>query len=260
VKRMPQRFLAISMCLIGAACTTRVSPVSAPTRDVAGTCQPVFGSPVCSFAQMSGSKVVELGAIVPMAAIDGSPADGAMAWPPVENAVIPMPAEARVATGVDHLTVYWEHHGHPPGPFLTPHFDFHFYTISDTERRAIDCTNKTKPSAFPTGYSMVDMDIPPVGMLTGLCVPRMGMHSLVSADMEATTPFSGTMVLGFYNGRPIFFEPMISKASLLERKSFTLPLVTPGGLAPGVQYPTKFEAIYNPSIPGYRFVFSGFGG
>lgn len=55
-----------------------------------------------------------------------------------------------------------------------------------------------------------------------------------SFTLEPTTPFSGTMVLGFYNARPIFFEPMVAKAKLQERKSFTLPLVTPPGLAAGV--------------------------
>ena len=259
MKRIHPQSAAILLTLIGAACATQSAPVSVPTREVAGSCQPVFGSQVCSFAEMSGTRVVALGATVPMAAIDGSPADAPMVWPPVANAVVPMPAEARAATGVDHLTIYWEHHGHPPGPFLTPHFDFHFYTISDAERQAIDCANKTKPPVLPTGYSMVDMELPGLGMLTGLCVPKMGMHSLVTTDLQATTPFSGTMVLGFYNARPIFFEPMVAKAKLLEKKSFTLPLVTPAGLAAGVQYPTRFEAVYDASIPGYRFVFSGFG-
>jgi hypothetical protein len=86
------------------------------------------------------------------------------------------------------------------------------------------------------------------------------MHSLVTTELQATTPFSGTVVLGFYNGRPIFFEPMIAKAKLEEKKSFTLPLIAPAGLAAGVHYPTRFEAVYEPSIPGYRLVFTGFGG
>ncbi|MEO8194493.1 MAG: hypothetical protein ABI681_11640 [Gemmatimonadales bacterium] len=195
-----------------------------------------------------------------MAAIENTPVSGPMVWPPVADAVIPMPAEARTATGVDHLTVYWEHHGHPPAPFLTPHFDFHFYAISDADRLAIDCANKSKPDAFPAGYSAPDMDIPGIGMLTGLCVPGMGMHSLVTSELASTTPFSGTMVLGFYNSKPIFFEPMIAKTKLMEKRSFTVPMTVPAGLAAGVRYPTKFEAVYDATIPGYRFVFTGFGG
>ena len=253
------QFVALSFVLVAAACATQVTPVSMPTRQVPGSCQPAFGAQICSYAEMSGTRVVALGATVPMAAIDNTPVDGPMVWPPVVEAVVPMPAEARAATGVDHLTVYWEHHGHPPTPFLTPHFDFHFYTISNAERQTIDCANKTKPAILPTGYSLLDVEIPGLGMLTGLCVPGMGMHSLVTSELAATTPFSGTLVLGFYNGRPIFFEPMLSKVKLEQKKSFTLPLVTPLGLAAGVHYPARFEAVYDASIPGYRFVFSGFG-
>ena len=247
-----------SLMLVG--CSSYSTPSVAPTREVAGSCGTAFGGSICSWAQMSGSNVVALGATVPMASIENSPADAPMAWPPVVSAVIPMPAEARTATGVDHLTVYWEHHGHPPTPFLTPHYDFHFYTISDADRMAIDCANKSKPDAVPAGYSLLDVDIPGIGMLTGLCVPGMGMHSLVSSELTATTPFSGTMVLGFYNAKPIFFEPMVAKAKLMEKRSFTLPMTIPAGLAAGVRYPTKFEAVYDAAIPGYRLVFTGFGG
>lgn len=93
-----------------------------------------------------------------------------MVWPPVVEAVVPMPAEARAATGVDHLTVYWEHYGHPPTPFLTPHFDFLFYTISNAERQTIDCANKTKPAILPTGYSLLDICPRCNGRAT--CAPR----------------------------------------------------------------------------------------
>ena len=251
--------LAALSSLLLAGCASYSAPVAAPTREVAGSCQSAFGSSICSWAQMSGSKVVALGATVPMAAIENTPADAPMVWPPVANAVISMPAEARAATGVDHLTVYWEHHGHPPTPFLTPHFDFHFYTISNADRLAIDCANKLKPDAVPAGYSLPDINIEGIGMLTGLCVAGMGMHSLVSSELAATTPFSGTMVLGFYDTKPIFFEPMIAKAKLMEKQSFTVPMTVPAGLAAGVHYPTKFEAIYDASIPGYRLVFTGFG-
>jgi hypothetical protein len=250
---------ALSSTLAAVACAGYSAPAVAPTREVAGTCQPAFGAQVCSWAQMSGSKVLAVGATVPMAAIDNTPVDAPMVWPPVVDAVVPMPAEARSATGIDHLALYWEHHGHPPKPFLTPHFDFHFYTISDADRRAIDCSSKAKPAVLPPGYSLPDVEIPGIGMLTGLCVSAMGMHSLVTTDLEATTPFSGTMVLGFYDTRPIFFEPMIAKAKLEEKQSFTVPMVMPAGLAAGVHYPTKFEAVYDATIPGYRLVFSGFG-
>jgi hypothetical protein len=181
-----------------------------------------------------------------------------MTWPPVPGAVIRLPEVARAAVGVDHLAVFWEAHGHPPGPFLTPHFDFHFYVISDSAREAIDCSNTTKPQAIPASYTLPDVDIPKLGMLTGLCVPKMGMHALPQEFATGTAPFTGTMVFGYYAQRPIFYEPMISRAMLQERRSFTLPVPPEGDLPKGVQYPTKFEAVYDSTTPAYRFVFSGF--
>jgi hypothetical protein len=195
-----------------------------------------------------------------MGAIENSPDDAPMTWPPTMAATVPMPADARRATGVDHMTVFWEAHGHPPTPFLTPHFDFHFYVIGDSLRQAITCADSTRPATLPAGYSLPDMDLPEIGHLPGVCVPQMGMHALVTTALEDTAVFSGTMVMGFYQGQPIFFEPMIARAKLLERRTFSLPMATPVALGPGVHYPTRFEAQYDPTLPGYRFVFSGLPG
>ncbi|HVD60266.1 MAG TPA: DUF5602 domain-containing protein [Gemmatimonadaceae bacterium] len=257
MNRKFQLVAGFSSCVILVAAAV---PARAQVHNVAGSCQPAFGSSICTWAKMAGSRVVSMGANVPLAAIENSPADGQMVWPPAPAAVIAMPTQARRATGVDHLTVYWEHHGHPPTPYLTPHFDFHFYTISDADRQAIDCTNKTKPLAAAAGYSLTDIDIPGIGKLEGLCVPGMGMHAISSSELTSTTPFSGTMVLGYYDSKPIFFEPMVAKAKLMEKKSFSLPMTVPKGLGKGVQYPRKFEAVYDAKMPGYRLVFTEFRG
>jgi hypothetical protein len=240
---------------------TNWAPATAPeTREHLKSCQAVFGAQVCTWSRTSGSRVVAFGATIPMASIENSPDSAAMTWPPTMVAEIPMPDDARRATGVNDLTVYWEPHGHPPAPFLTPHFDFHFYVISDSARMAIDCADSTKPATLPAGYSLPDMDLPGIGHLPGVCVPQMGMHSLPTKELSDTVIFSGTMVMGFYKGQPIFFEPMIARAKLLERHSFTIPMATPAGLGAGVHYPTRFDAEYDPAIPGYRFVFSGLPG
>lgn len=250
---------------LGVAFLTGSAPTWAPApapeiRETVGDCQLVFGAPVCTWSRKSGSRVVSFGALIPMAAIENSPDDAPMTWPPTMAAEVPMPADAKSATGVNHLTVFWEAHGHPPTPFLTPHFDFHFYVIDSGERMAITCADSTKPAVLPPGYTLPDMDLPEIGHLPGVCVPQMGMHALVTTELEDTATFSGTMVMGYYQGRPIFFEPMIARAKLLERRSFSLPMVTPVGLAAGVRYPTRFEAEYDPVLPGYRFVFSGLHG
>ena len=228
------------------------------TRTVQGECVDLYGGNVCTWATLgAGDKVVAYGATVPVASIQGAPADMEMVWPPVANGVARLPAEVTAATGVDHLTIYWEAHGHPPGPYLTPHFDFHFYGIAGAAREAIDCADPAKPSALPAGYSLPDIEIPGLGMLPGLCVPSMGMHALLASEMESTGLFSGTMVIGYYQASPVFFEPMIAREMLLKRESFELPMPAVPGLPEGVRYPGRFRADYDATTEAYRFTFSG---
>lgn len=227
-------------------------------RVIAPECGPVFGGQICVGGTARGNKIRSITATVPVSVIQGAPPPGVMKWPPESNMVLPLPAEIRAATGVEELTFYWEPMGHPPGPFLTPHFDFHFYVIPEAERRAIDCNNERKPESLPAGYSLPDANIPGIGLLKGLCVPSMGMHSLLDADAQGTKPFKATLVMGFYNGKPIFFEPMIARATLLEKKTFSLRIPSPSGLPANAHYPRHFKATYDESSKGYIFEFRGF--
>ena len=126
-------------------------------RHVRGSCAEVHGDEVCTFATLTGrDDVVEVGATIPLATIEQAPADIEMKWPPQAHVVLQLPAEAASATGLQLLTIFWEPHGHPPGPYLTPHFDFHFYNVAKPVVDAIDCTDVRKPAALPAGYIMPD--------------------------------------------------------------------------------------------------------
>jgi hypothetical protein len=84
----------------------------------------------------------------------------------------------------------------------------------------------------------------------------MGMHSLPTAEMESKDAFRGSMVVGYYHGKAIFIEPMLSKTMLMEKKSFDLPVPSIPGLT--AAHPTKFHAEYDAAQQSYRFVFSAF--
>lgn len=229
-------------------------------RLVQGECRSLHGADICAWDRMAGKAVVAFGATVPMRAIDSAPAEVPMAWPPVAAATIPLSPAAQAASGFDNITIFWEPHGHPPGPYLMPHFDFHFNTISAAELGAIDCADSTRPTQLPGSYELPDVDIPGLGRLVGLCVPTMGMHSMPVAELHATTPFEKTMVVGYYRGQPIFIEPMVTRSALLARRTFQLAVPqVPNGPA-NVRYPRQFMAEYDSTAQQYRFVFSGLGG
>ena len=234
-----------------------------PLINLEGECKPAFGSEVCSWARARGSDVVEVGVTVPLASIEAAPMQHAMSWPPAATAIVNLPAAATATSGFNEFTFYWESMGHPPGPYMTPHFDFHFYLVPQAERTAMDCRDETKPSTLPAEYVLPDETLPDdlvkvtgVKTLVGICVPQMGMHALPQKEFEGTETFRGTMVIGYYAGKPIFIEPMISKAMLLEKKSFELPIPTIPGLTR--PHPTIFRADFDAATQSYRFTFSGF--
>lgn len=239
--------------------TTLSSAVADAPRSTHESCATTLGAEVCAWVVMDGDAVVEVGATIPMTLVESVPADAPMVWPPEALVTIALPAEARSALGIDHMTVNWEAHGHPPAAFLAQHFDFHFYSIAQADVGAIDCSDATRPATLPAGYALPDVEVPGMGTLVGLCVPLMGMHAMPSPDVSATDVFDASMIVGYYAGSPVFFEPMVARDFLRERAGFVLPMPTVEGLPPGVRYPTDFRADFDVASDAYRLVFSGFG-
>ncbi len=255
------RFAAASLVLVAAALSGCAK--EAPIIEVSGECADVYGGQVCTWARTHGDNVLDAGVMVPLASVTNAPKEAEMAWPPVASATLTIPPVAQQKTGLKQFTMYWEAHGHPPAPYMTPHFDFHFYGITPGELAAIDCTDVSRPSVLPPGYSLPDQELPPamaemigVQTLVGICVPQMGMHALPTAELASATPFRGTMVIGYYGGRQIFLEPMITRAMLMEEESFDLP-IPPIPAAAG-NYPRAFRADYDSQRQAYRLVFSDF--
>jgi hypothetical protein len=129
--------------------------------EVQGDCADVFTGRVCTWGKLSGTTLVEAGAVIPLATIAHAPATVPMVWPPVAEASINPPDAVQRQAGLTQLTVDWEADGHPPGAFMTPHFDFHFYGISPAEVAAIDCKDETKPPALPAACALPVIPLPP---------------------------------------------------------------------------------------------------
>jgi hypothetical protein len=221
-----------------------------------GACADVYGGEVCTWSREQGEVLLEFGATVPMATVDNAPLGGEMVFPPVAQARIALPETVREQTGFDHLGINWEAHGHPPGPFLTPHFDFHFYTISADSADAIDCSDSGKPGVLPAGYQLPDLEIPDMGTLVGLCVPQMGMHAVRDDELMSTETFSASMILGYYGQELVFVEPMVTRARLMQGRNFAL--VVPGVPASSGMnaWPVGLEARFDDERRSWEFVFT----
>ena len=247
-----------ALAIIAGACAKPL-----PITETTGACTPVHGADVCIWSRMHGDTVLAVGATVPFKSIEGAAPETNMVWPPVASAKIPIDAAITKQTGLTTLTMYWEGMGHPPGPFMTPHFDFHFLTVPLASVEAIDCKELSKPAALPAGYGLPDIPLPPpiakmfgVNTLVGLCVPNMGMHALPTTQIEAKDTFRSSMVVGYTKGQPIFIEPMVTRAMLMEKATFDLAIPSGGGLT-GLM-PRHFTAMWDSTGNRYRFEFSDF--
>ena len=224
---------------------------------VEGECRDVFGSQVCTWATFSGTRLVEFGVTLPLESVENVPETMTMVWPPAPMAILALPDGVEEFSGFTHFELNWEHHGHPPETFTTPHFDFHFYTVPTESISEIDCNDLTKPEDLPSGYSLPDAIDPERRLLTGLCVPSMGMHAMHADDLASSELFTATMLIGYYSQELIFIEPMVSRARLLEAKDFSLDIPSLPA-SENARYPTRFDAEFDESSRTYRMAFSEF--
>jgi len=244
--------------LIGLTAVAVLAGCGEATRRVEGECRDVYGADVCTWATFSDGAIDELGVDFPVAVAENVPEEMQMVWPPAPIAILEFPAEAVAATGLTHFELNWEHHGHPPQTFMEPHFDFHFYGIAPDRMSSIDCRDDTKAETLPEGYVLPDASDPEHGLLTGLCVPSMGMHAMTREQLASDEPFTATMLIGYYGGEVIFIEPMISRATLMEDRSFALDVPSLQGPTEITRYPSAFRADFDAGSGVYRLVFSGF--
>ena len=244
-------------------------PTPSGERVIPGETRALYDGPISTWARVGADgSVREVGLTMALSAVENAPVDAhdasdehnhAHAEPSVQA---DFPAAVKDATYFDHVSVDFVPSGHPPEPYRVPHFDIHFYGISTPTQLAIDCSDPTKPEAslLPADYVLVTTDGTPEGPAD--CVPAMGQHAadITSPEMDPASGevFTKTMILGYYRGEFVFFEPMITRDYLLARQSFELRV--PNAHQPGdqTQYPTTFRGLYNPNDDTYRFIWADF--
>ncbi|WP_395140603.1 hypothetical protein [Armatimonas sp.] len=145
----------------------------------------------------------------------------------------------------DHVGFNWNPGGHePPGIYDVPHFDIHFYTISQAERAAIvPGPTATATAAAPAASAMPAGYFPPPGALANSLVPNMGVHySSPSTSPELTGgTFTSTLIYGFANAKLAFVEPMITRAFFLSKTNVSGAIPVPATVAKPGYYPSRWS-------------------
>lgn len=145
-------------------------------------------------------------------------------------------------TPFTHALLDWNPHGHEPsGVYDKPHFDFHFYMISQEERLAIPAyqTDSTGFLGYPAPGYMPATYVPIPGG-----VPQMGVHWVDFTTPELNgQPFTQTFLYGSYNSKVAFYEPMITKAFIDANASFERTFGVPAKFKTSGYYPTKMRMV-----------------
>jgi hypothetical protein len=146
--------------------------------------------------------------------------------------------------------------GHPPlGIYGTPHFDFHFYMITRSERILIPggMDRVEIPEVFmPEDY----IAVPDLGTTS---FAQMGVHYVDSLAEELNGgTFKNTLIYGFYEAEMIFIEPMITIQHLLLHQNEELLIKQPAEYQKTGYYPTSYGVNFDSINNLYKIYLTDF--
>lgn len=140
----------------------------------------------------------------------------------------------------NHVYLNWNPNGHEPETIYDkPHFDFHFFSmqpeevdaIPDFEKDSLKFKNIPTAEYFPSNY-----------IYPGGGVAKMGAHWVdVTSDEFTGKPFTQTFILGSYEGKVTFYEPMITHEFLKNTTHFERAIPTPPKFQKSGWYPTQMK-------------------
>ena len=252
--------VAALMPLTVVACGGSAAAVQAE-RTAYGRAVPIGGGEARVYVTTKGEIPIEIGVALSDSVLTALPADGApggTAMPDGHHTydfVLEMPETN--PTPYRFVGLGWNPAGHEPhGVYDRPHFDFHFYTISDAERRAIvpsDPEFGTKSGSEPA------KEFVPAGYVRFPgAVPLMGAHWGDPKSPELNgEPFTETFLYGSWNGRLTFAEPMVTKAFLETNPDLREPIAVPARYETAGWYPTEYRVYRNQQAREYRVALSG---
>ncbi|MFN7979239.1 MAG: hypothetical protein U0P30_13975 [Vicinamibacterales bacterium] len=197
----------------------------------------------------------QVGVEIPVAVMNSLP-------PTPLSVAIDFPLKAS-GTPFQFMMLDWNPDGHAPaGIYDKPHFDFHFY-LQDYEDvmqiaagpcSGVDCDVFEKATTpVPAKY------LPPGFIDVGSVVPYMGNHLVDVTSPEFNgQPFTRTWIYGAYDGDVTFYEPMMTRQSLLDQPNQCSALKLPQAYAESGYYPTKVCTELDARRSVYRVFVTGF--
>lgn len=159
-----------------------------------------------------------------------------------------LPAEALSKTPFKHVTFDYNPHGHEPmGIYTVPHFDCHFYKITEADKLKIG-TNDAEKLANNPDSTMIPAPYFPVGP-----VPQMGVHWVDPTSPEFNgQPFTSTFIYGAYDGNVIFYEPMVAVDFIKTKPHKHYTVRQPQKFVPAGYYPLEYCVRWNAETKQYE--------
>jgi hypothetical protein len=171
----------------------------------------------------------------------------------------------------------WNPAGHEPDGVYAgvPHFDFHFWTGTKELRESIvpeDPAYAAKAERLPAPEYIPEFNAalsPPGVPLSAIAVPMMGVHFIdvrspelqgMMGRPEAYKPFTSTFIHGSWDGELVFWEPMITRAHIVAKKTAAdaavrdevIPVPTPKAYARPGWYPSAYRITWDEQAREYR--------
>jgi hypothetical protein len=146
-----------------------------------------------------------------------------------------------------HMGYNWNPYGHwPQQVFTEPHYDVHFYMETPEYRHEIGKGNykdilkghkKLPPELVPKGYEIA----------YGTLEPRMGIHwaNFSSPELQPGK-FNKIFLFGSFNGRMLFWEPMITQKFLQKKiADYSEVISQPAAYPKSGYYPMTYSIKYD---------------
>ena len=167
--------------------------------------------------------------------------------------VLQFPKQAEI-TPYKFMTVDWAPEGHgPEGVYDLPHFDFHFYMISNEERLTITPLEGMDPEIPLAKY------IPSNYIQLPGRVPNMGVHWINPSSPElGGETFTRTFIYGSFKEKVAFMEPMITLDYIKSKPTNVDEISLPTHFQVNGFYPSKYQVKYNPTRKEYLIMFTDF--